>query len=73
MNVNFSVGFRLPGIQLRHLGYKARIRNAGTGGGGGCEGYFHNVDKQPSIQMIAEISSCIEEKARTVLLSLTGI
>lgn len=70
MNVSFSVGFRLPGIQSRHLGSKEHIRNAGSGGGGGCERYFHNVGKQPSIQMIVEISSCIEEKAGTVFLTV---
>lgn len=63
-NVTFSVGFRLPGIQFRHLGYKEHIGNAGLGGQGGCEGYFHDVDKQPNIQMIAEISSCIDEEER---------
>lgn len=72
MNVSFSVGFRLHGIQSRHLGYKEQIRNAGSGRGGGCEECFHNVDKQPSVQTIAEISSCIDKKARTVLLTVLG-
>lgn len=69
MNVRFSAGFRLPGIQLRHLGYKEHIRNAGSEEGEGCEWYFPNADKQPRVQMIDKISSCIDEKARTVFLT----
>lgn len=70
MNARFSAGFRLPGIQSRHLGYKEHIRNAGSVEGGGCEWYFHNADKQPRVQTMTTISSRIDEKAGTVFLTV---